>query len=44
METGGILQEIAPLGENDLMYVADRHKACCDFPLQSAFTFLLVRE
>ena len=33
METGGILQEIAPLGENDLMYVADRHKACCDFPL-----------
>ena len=30
METGGILQEIAPLGENDLMYVADRHKACCD--------------
>ena len=27
------MQEIAPLGENDLMYVADRHKACCDFPL-----------
>lgn len=28
-----ILQEITPLGEHDLMYVADRHKACCDFPL-----------
>ena len=27
------MQEIDPLGENDLMYVADRHKACCDFPL-----------
>lgn len=28
-----ILQEITPLGEHDLMYVADRHKVCCDFPL-----------
>ena len=27
------IQEITPLGERDLMYVADRHKVCCDFPL-----------
>ena len=27
METGGILQEIAPLCENDLMSVADRQEA-----------------
>lgn len=33
MEEKSILQEITPLGEHDLMYVADRHKACCDFPL-----------
>ena len=28
-----ILQEITPLGEHDFMYVADRHKAMCDYPL-----------
>ena len=28
-----ILQEITPLGEHDFMYVADRHKATCDFPI-----------
>ena len=29
----GILQEIAPLGEHDFMFVADRHKAEYDFPI-----------
>ena len=33
MEQQTILQEITPLGEHDFMYVADRHKVCCDFPL-----------
>ncbi|MBR0309533.1 MAG: helix-turn-helix domain-containing protein [Paludibacteraceae bacterium] len=33
MNPNTILQEITPLGEHDLLYVADRHKACCDFPL-----------
>lgn len=33
MECTEIIQELTPLGEHDLLYVADRHKACCDFPL-----------
>lgn len=28
-----VLQEIAPLGENDFMYVADRHKQEFDYPI-----------
>ena len=33
MESTEIIQELTPLGEHDLLYVADRHKVCCDFPL-----------
>ncbi len=33
MECTEIIQEVTPLGEHDLLYVADRHKVCCDFPL-----------
>ena len=36
-----ILQEITPLGEHDFMYVADRHKSCCDFPLHRHSIFEL---
>lgn len=32
METG-VLREIAPLGEHDFMYVADRHKKEFDYPI-----------
>ena len=33
MESQEIIQELTPLGEHDLLYVADRHKAYYDFPL-----------
>ena len=33
MENKDILQEITPLESHDFMFVADRHKAYCDFPL-----------
>lgn len=33
MEGNEIIQELTPLGEHDLLYVADRHKAYYDFPL-----------
>ncbi len=31
----GVLREITPLGEQDFMYVADRHKKEFDFPIHS---------
>lgn len=41
MEHNDILQEITPLGDHDLLYVADRHKVCCDFPLHRHTLFEL---
>lgn len=40
METR-VLREITPLGENDFMYVADRHKKEFDYPIHQHEIFEL---
>ena len=36
-----VLREITPLGENDFMYVADRHKKEFDYPIHQHEIFEL---
>jgi len=40
METT-VLHEITPLGENDFMYVADRHKQEFDYPIHCSVGFAI---